>query len=72
MIDRGDGAAVWIVDPRNSTIQKRTVSIAKIGAETALISDGLQPGDVVVSLGAQLLNSGEAVRIAKSAAKGTQ
>jgi RND family efflux transporter MFP subunit len=72
LIDRGDGAAVWIVDPRTSTIQKRAVSIAKVGAETASISDGLQPGDVVVSLGAQLLNSGEVVRIAKSAAKGTK
>jgi hypothetical protein len=69
LIDRGDGAAVWIVDPRTSAIQKRAVSIAKLGAETAVISQGLQQGDVVVSLGAQLLNSGEVVRTARSSAK---
>lgn len=69
LIDRGDGAAVWIVDPVTSTIQKRAVSIAKLGAETASISGGLNHGDVVVSLGAQLLNSGETVRVAKSSAK---
>jgi RND family efflux transporter MFP subunit len=69
LVDRGDGAAVWIVDPRTSAIQKRAVSIAKLGAETAVISQGLQQGDVVVSLGAQLLNSGEVVRTAKSSAK---
>lgn len=72
LIDRGDGAAVWIVDPVTSTLQKRAVSIAKLGAETALISQGLQHGDVVVSLGAQLLNSGETVRVAKPSAKETK
>ena len=69
LIDRGDGAAVWVVDPDTSAIQKRSVSIAKLGAESALISQGLQQGDLVVSLGAQLLNSGEVVRIATLSAK---
>jgi len=69
LIDRGDGAAVWVIDPKTSTVQKRTVSIAKLGAETASISQGLQAGDLVVSLGAQLLNTGEVVRVEKPAAK---
>lgn len=69
LIDRGDGAAVWVVDPQTSAVEKRSVSIAKLGAETALISQGLQQGDLVVSLGAQLLNTGEVVRVEKLAAK---
>ena len=69
LIDRGDGAAVWVVDPRTSAVQKRPVSIVKLGAESALISQGLQQGDLVVSLGAQLLNSGEVVRVEKPSAK---
>jgi RND family efflux transporter MFP subunit len=69
LIDRGDGAAVWVIDPRTSAVQKRAVSIAKLGAETASISQGLQGGDVVVALGAQLLNSGEIVRVAQPFAK---
>jgi RND family efflux transporter MFP subunit len=72
LIDRGDGAAVWVVDPRTSTLQKRHVSIARIGAETASIHEGLKAGDVVVSLGAQLLNAGDAVRLAQSSAKETE
>jgi RND family efflux transporter MFP subunit len=72
LIDRGDGAAVWVVDPRTSAIQKRPVSIAKLGAETASISRGLESGDLVVALGAQLLNSGEVVRFAKSSVKEAQ
>ena len=69
LIDRGDGAAVWIVDPRTSAIRKRPVSIARLGAETAFIRQGLQPGDVVVSLGAHLLNPGEIVRLEDPAAE---
>ncbi|ATC65309.1 efflux transporter periplasmic adaptor subunit [Nibricoccus aquaticus] len=69
LIDRGDGAAVWVVDATTSTLQKRAVSIAKLGAETASIRDGLKHGDVVVALGAQLLNPGETVRVAKSSPK---
>jgi len=65
LIDRGDGAAVWVIDPKTSTVAKRPVAIAKLGAETASISRGLHQGDLVVSLGAQLLNSGEIVRVEK-------
>lgn len=72
LIDRGDGAAVWVIDPRTSAVQRRSVSIAKLGAETAVISQGLQQGDLVVSLGAQLLNSGEVVRVEKLSARKTK
>jgi RND family efflux transporter MFP subunit len=72
LIDRGEGAAVWVVDPATLTLQKRAVSIVKLGAETALVNQGLKHGDVVVSLGAQLLNSGQAVRMAKPLAKEAQ
>jgi RND family efflux transporter MFP subunit len=63
LIDRGEGAAVWVIDPKTSAIAKRAVSVAKLGAETASISHGLQRGDLVVALGAQLLNAGEVVRV---------
>ncbi|MBI2510978.1 MAG: efflux RND transporter periplasmic adaptor subunit [Opitutae bacterium] len=69
LIDRGDGASVWVIDPKTSAVAKRTVSIARLGAETASISRGLQGGDLVVSLGAQLLNAGEVVRVEKLSAK---
>ncbi len=69
LIDRGDGASVWVIDPKTSAVTKRPVSIAKLGADTASISRGLQGGDVVVSLGAQLLNAGEVVRVEKPSAE---
>lgn len=69
LIDRGDGAAVWVVDPQTSKVQKRPISIAKLGAETVLISQGLRQGDLVVSVGAHLLNAGEVVRLENRSAK---
>ena len=72
LIDRGDGAAVWVIDPKTSAVGKRSVVIAKLGTETAVISQGLQQGDLVVSLGAQLLNSGEVVQVEKLSARNTK
>ena len=72
LIDRGDGAAVWVIDPKTSAVAKRSVSIVKLGAETASIGRGLQAGDLVVSLGAQLLNIGEVVRVEKPSAQETK
>lgn len=72
LIDRGDGASVWVIDPRTSAIAKRSVSIAHLGAETASIRQGLQGGEMVVSLGAHLLNAGEVVRIEKLSGKAAQ
>lgn len=69
LIDRGDGAAVWVVDPATSILRRQAVAIARLGAETATISQGLQQGDLVVSLGAQLLNAGEVVRMENLSAK---
>ena len=69
LIDRGDGASVWVIDPATSAVAKRPVSVAKLGAETASISQGLQSGDLVVSLGAHLLNVGDVVRLEKLSAK---
>lgn len=72
LIDRGDGAAVWVIDPKTSAVGKRSVVIAKLGTETAVISQGLQQGDLIVSLGAQLLNSGEVVQVEKLSARNTK
>jgi RND family efflux transporter MFP subunit len=72
LIDRGDGAAVWVIDPKTSAVTKRPVSLGGIGAEMASVTRGLQPGDTIVCLGAQLLNAGEVVRVETLSAKAAQ
>ncbi len=63
LIDRGEGAAVWVVDPGTSAVRKRPVSIAELGAETASISQGLEQGDLVVS------NTDDVVQVEELSAK---
>jgi RND family efflux transporter MFP subunit len=68
LYDPGDGPGVWIIDPRASTVSFRHVRIASVGEETAVVTQGLSPGERFVAMGAHLLRSGERVRIAASPA----
>jgi RND family efflux transporter MFP subunit len=62
--DKGAASGVWLVDQSTSTVTFRPVKLAGLGAETALIEQGLAVGDQVVALGAHLLHEGESVRAA--------
>lgn len=63
LYDPGRGPGVWIVDARTSTVRFRPVTIARIGAEDAVLSGGVAPGDRIVALGAHLLSEGQKVRV---------
>ncbi len=60
-----DGPAVWIVDPDSHSVSLRQVDVARYTSDSVLLSDGVQAGEVVVSLGAQLLYPGRVVRLAE-------
>jgi len=62
--DRGNGPGVWIVDDK-SAVKFRSVTIASIGREEVVVSDGVAAGEKVVALGAHLLHEGQAVNAAK-------
>ncbi len=63
LYDRGQGTGVWVIDAKTSAVAYRPVQVARLGSETALLSGGLQSGDQIVALGAQLLHDGQAVRV---------
>jgi RND family efflux transporter MFP subunit len=56
-------AAVWIVDPTGMTVSARPVSVLRYDADSVIISDGLQDGDVVVTAGVHALRPGQEVRL---------
>lgn len=58
--DSGSGPGVWIVGA-NSEVTFRRVTIASIGKEEVLVSNGVQAGERVVALGAHLLHEGQVV-----------
>jgi RND family efflux transporter MFP subunit len=55
--------AVWIVDPASLTVALRNVEVERFDPATAVISQGLEPGDVVVTAGVQALHPGQKVRL---------
>jgi RND family efflux transporter MFP subunit len=62
--DRGNGPGVWIVDDQ-SEVKFRSVTIASIGQETVVLSNGVDAGEKVVALGPHLLHEGQVVNAAK-------
>jgi membrane fusion protein, multidrug efflux system len=57
----GQSPALWIVDPATSTVSLRTVDILRFDSDRAIISQGLDPDDVVVTGGVQALHPGQRV-----------
>jgi len=69
LYDGGAGTSVWVIHPDTSTLSRRTVEVAKLGSETALVSKGLKPGERIVALGAHLVKEGERVKVLSGPAK---
>jgi RND family efflux transporter MFP subunit len=55
--------AVWVVDRRTQTVSLRSVNIERYEAASALIAQGLDTGDVVVTAGVQTLRPNQKVRL---------
>jgi RND family efflux transporter MFP subunit len=61
LTSRGSAAAVWIVDPASGAVALRNVDVLRFEAERVIISQGLEPGEVIVSTGVQALHPGQRV-----------
>lgn len=69
LYDGGAGTSVWVINPTTSTLSRRPVEVAKLGSETALVSKGIKPGELILALGAHLVKEGERVKILSGTAK---
>ena len=58
--------AVWVVDPKSLTVSLRNVEVARNDPATVAISDGLAPGEIVVTAGTQALHPGQKTRLLDS------
>ncbi len=67
LVRDGEGAFVWVVDPKTSRIARRDVKLGEFREDGATILAGLSRGDVVVSAGVHKLRAGEAVRLGAAA-----
>lgn len=64
VVDQGTGASVYLVDPRDNALIFRPVTVARFTSSDVIVSDGLKPGDQVVTLGLNRLVPGLHVRVA--------
>jgi RND family efflux transporter MFP subunit len=64
-----DGAStVWVYDGNTRTVASRRVTLSSVPADgTAVVSEGLQAGEVVVTAGVHSLREGETVRLLPAA-----
>lgn len=63
LLREGEQTVVWVFDPKSSTVQSAPVTIAGPNGNDALVSNGLAPGQVVVTAGAHLLQQGHKVKL---------
>jgi multidrug efflux pump subunit AcrA (membrane-fusion protein) len=62
--DRGNGPGVWVLNQKTSTVSFQRVKVLRLNEEYAILSEGVQPGEQIVALGAHLLSDGQQVRVA--------
>jgi len=60
-------AAVWVVDAKAGTVSSRTIEIRSSDPARVEVASGLNPGDIVVTAGAQALRPGQKVSLLKAA-----
>jgi RND family efflux transporter MFP subunit len=62
--------AVWVVDDANAHVSLRPVDIQRFEPHKVIISEGLAPGEIVVTAGVQALHPGQRVRLLGPAPSG--
>lgn len=60
---RNDQANVWVVDPATQTVTLTKVETDGVAGNEMRVKGGLQPGQLVVTAGASLLEPGQKVRL---------
>lgn len=63
LTQQGHSPAVWVVDPAKSTVSLRDIDVLRFDAGTVILSQGLAPGETIVSAGVQALHPGQRVRL---------
>jgi RND family efflux transporter MFP subunit len=59
--------AVWTVDAQSLTVSLHTVGVLRYDPGQVVVSQGVKPGDVVVTAGVQLLHPDQKVRLLEAA-----
>ncbi|WP_144576718.1 efflux RND transporter periplasmic adaptor subunit [Agrobacterium sp. DE0009] len=69
MTSQEGSPAVWVVDPRSQEVDMRRVEVADYETGQFVVAEGLNPGDLVVTVGTKFLRAGEKVAYEKGQAQ---
>jgi len=61
LFHQGEHPAVWVVNPGDSKLDLRPVTVSRYGERDVLVSDGLKAGERVVMQGVHAVSAGEKV-----------
>ncbi len=64
--DEQDRRYVWLIDPKTQTIKKQPVTVSSFTSDKIKITQGLKPGDQIVTAGVHYLRTGDKVRAMQS------
>jgi multidrug efflux pump subunit AcrA (membrane-fusion protein) len=64
LAERNGKPVVWVVDPASQTVAPRAVETDAFAADGVRVSQGLAPGELVVTAGTQFMVPDKKVRIA--------
>jgi len=53
---------VWILDAKSATVRSRAIKVAGAEGNEVVVSEGLEPGDIVVTAGVHVLTEGQKVK----------
>ncbi len=59
----GTGPALWVVQEPAMTVALRPVTVQRYEPASVVVTDGLEPGEAVVTAGVQMLRPGQVVRL---------
>lgn len=62
LLERDGKSVVWLLDPKALTVQPVPVATADVVGNTVLVTQGLRPGQEVVTAGAHVLSPGQTVK----------
>jgi RND family efflux transporter MFP subunit len=68
IVQQGDRPTVWVIGKDNAVAQ-RPIEVERYGDGGAVLSGGLDPGELIVAAGAFKLTAGEKVRLAEDVRK---
>lgn len=64
LFSENDKEYLWVVNPKNQTVERREVTTLKFD-NSALVKEGINSDDIIVTAGVTLLKEGQHIRIGK-------